>query len=79
MLYNQKGKNEKAEQILLKTLEIDPNNMEYLYALVDFYLKRKKFQKAKHMAQQMVLKHPNEPIGKELLGIIMRNLQTANP
>ncbi|MBW2407184.1 MAG: tetratricopeptide repeat protein [Deltaproteobacteria bacterium] len=71
-------KDEKAEEALLKALEIDPNSMEYLYALADFYLKRNKFQKAKHMAQQMVVKHPNEPIGQELLGIIMRNLPKAN-
>ena len=68
----------KAEQALLKALEIDPNNMEYLYALADFYLKRGKFQTAKDIAQQMVVKHPNKPIGKELLGIIERNSPKAN-
>jgi predicted Zn-dependent protease len=52
--------------------------MEYLYALADFYLKREQFQKANNMAQQMVMKHPNEPIGQELLGIIMRKLPKAN-
>jgi predicted CXXCH cytochrome family protein len=71
-------RDEKAEQALLKALEIDPNSMEYLYALADFYLKRAKFEKAKDMAQQMIVKHPNEPIGQELLGIIMRNLPKAN-
>jgi len=71
-------RDEKAEQALLKALEIDPNSMEYLYALADFYLKREQFQKAKNMAQQMVMKHPNEPIGQELLGIIMRKLPKAN-
>jgi len=63
----------KAEQALLKALEINPNSMEYLYALADFYLKRGKFQKAKDIAQKMVLKHPDKSIGKELLGIIERN------
>ena len=72
-------RDEKAEQSLLKALKIDPDSMEYLYALADFYLKRKKFQKAKDMAQQLVMKHPNEPIGQKLLGIIMRNLPKANP
>jgi tetratricopeptide (TPR) repeat protein len=72
-------RDEKAEQSLLKALEIDPNSLEYLYALADFYLKSGKFQKAKDMAQQLVLKHPNAPIGQKLLGIIMRNLPKPNP
>ena len=71
-------RDKKAEQALLKALEIEPNSMDYLYALADFYLKRGKFQKAKGMAQQMVVKHPNKPIGKELLGIIERNSPKAN-
>ncbi|MGD9335614.1 MAG: multiheme c-type cytochrome [Desulfobacterales bacterium] len=69
---------EKAEQALVKALEIDPNSMEYLYALTEFYLKRKKYQKAKDMAQKMIAKHPNEPIGKELLGIIEENFPKSN-
>jgi len=80
--FQQKNRNlqrdEKAEQSLVKVLKIDPNSMEYLYALTEFYLKRKKFQKAKDMVQQMIAKHPNEPIGKELLGIIEKNLQKEN-
>jgi len=68
----------KAEQALLKALEIDPNSMEYLYALADFYLKRGKLQKARDIAQQMVVKHPDKPIGKELLGIIERNSPKAS-
>jgi tetratricopeptide (TPR) repeat protein len=72
-------KDEKAEQVLLRALEIDPNSMEYLYALTDFYLKRNKLQKAKDMAQQMVVKHSDEPVGQELLGIILQKLTKANP
>jgi tetratricopeptide (TPR) repeat protein len=78
LLFQYLKRDEKAEQALLKALEIDPNSMEYLYALADFYLKREQFQKANNMAQQMVMKHPNEPIGQELLGIIMRKLPKAN-
>ena len=59
-----------AEDALLTALKIEPDSMDYLYALGDFYLKRGKFQKAKGIALQMVAKHPDKPIGKELLGII---------
>ena len=71
-------RDEKAEQALLRALEIDPNSAEYLYALADFYLKRGKLQKARSIAVQMVAKHPDNPIGKELLGIIERNSPKAN-
>jgi predicted CXXCH cytochrome family protein len=66
-------KDAEAEGTLLKALKIEPDNMDYLYALGDFYLKRGKLQKAKNIALQMLAKHPNEPIGQELLGIIERN------
>jgi tetratricopeptide (TPR) repeat protein len=67
-----------AEGALLTALKIEPDSMDYLYALADFYLKRGKFQKAKDMAQQMIAKHPNEPIGKKLLEIIENYLQKEN-
>jgi predicted CXXCH cytochrome family protein len=62
-----------AEGELLKALKLEPDNMDYLYALGDFYLKRGKSQKAKSIAMQMIAKHPDKSIGKELLGIIERN------
>jgi predicted CXXCH cytochrome family protein len=71
-------KDAEAEGALLKALKLKPGNMDYLYALGDFYLKRGKLQKAKNIALQMVAKHPDNPIGKELLGIIVRNSPKLN-
>jgi len=71
-------KDGEAEGALLKALKIEPDNMDYLYALGDFYLKRGKLQKARSIAVQMVMKHPDKPIGKELLGIIERNSPKSN-
>ncbi|MGB5991290.1 MAG: tetratricopeptide repeat protein, partial [Desulfobacterales bacterium] len=67
-----------AEGALLTALKTEPDNMDYLYALGDFYLKRGKLQKARSIAVQMVAKYPSNPIGKELLGIIERNSPKAN-
>ena len=50
-----------AEASLLKAQELEPDNLDYLYALADFYLKRKKLQKAKSIAEQMIAKHPTTP------------------
>jgi tetratricopeptide (TPR) repeat protein len=63
-----------AEAALLKALKLDPDSMDYLYALADHYLKRGKLQKAKIIAEKMVAKHPGQRIGHELLKIIERNL-----
>ena len=78
LLFQYLQRDNKAEQALLRALEIDPNSMEYLYALADFYLKRGKFQKAKDIALQMVVKHPDKSLGKELLGIIEKNSPKTN-
>jgi len=71
-------KDAEAKGALLKALKLEPDNMDYLYALGDFYLKSGKLQKAKNIALQMVAKHPDKPIGKELLGIIERNSPKLN-
>jgi Flp pilus assembly protein TadD len=63
-----------AETALLKALELDTDNMDYLYALADYYLKRGKLQKAKNIAEQMVAKHPDQRIGHEFLEFINKNL-----
>ena len=68
--------NEKAEAALLRALELDSDNMDYLYALADYYLKRGKLHKAKGIAKQMVAKHPDNRIGYDLLEHIEKNLLT---
>ncbi len=63
-----------AEASLMKAVELDPDSMDYLYALADHYLKRGELKKAKSIAEQMVVKHPVNRIGQDLLKVIERNL-----
>jgi pentatricopeptide repeat protein len=49
--------------------------MDYLYALADYYVKREQWEKAKSMANQMVAKHPDHPVGRQLLGLVNKRLQ----
>ena len=63
-----------AEEALLKAQELEPDNLDYLYALADFYLKREKLQKAKNIAEEMVARHPNQRIGHDILNLIEKNL-----
>ena len=59
-----------AEAALLRALEIQPNSLDYLYALADHYLKRGRLNRARHIAEQMIAKHPDKPIGSEILNFI---------
>jgi tetratricopeptide (TPR) repeat protein len=64
-----------AEVSLLKAKELEPDNLDYLYALADFYLKRKKLQQARSIAEKMIAKHPNQRIGHDILSLIEKNLE----
>jgi len=64
-----------AEVALLKALELEQENMDYMYALADYYLKREKFTRAKQIAEEMVEKYPTRPIGYDLLNVIKSNLR----
>jgi Tfp pilus assembly protein PilF len=62
-----------AEASLLEAKELEPDNSDYLYALADFYLKRKKLQQARSIAQEMVMRHPTQRIGHDILNLIEKN------
>jgi tetratricopeptide (TPR) repeat protein len=59
-----------AEMALVKALEVEPGNMDFLYALADFYLKRNRLEDAKRIAEQMIAEDPNSKIGHDLLNFI---------
>jgi tetratricopeptide (TPR) repeat protein len=63
-----------AKAALIKALELESDNLDYLYALADFYLKKGRFQQAKNVAEQIVAKHPTQRIGHEMLNLIEKNL-----
>jgi tetratricopeptide (TPR) repeat protein len=64
-----------AEAALRAALPLAPDNMDYLYALADYYVKRGQLKKAESMAKQMIEKHPNQRMGHELLQAIQRGLE----
>jgi Tfp pilus assembly protein PilF len=61
-----------AEAALEKAWSLEPSNMDYLYALADFYIKRDRLADAKKMAERMVAAHPDQRMGRELLEAIER-------
>jgi predicted CXXCH cytochrome family protein len=61
-----------AEAALKKALALEPDSLDFLYALADFYLKRGNWQKAEVMARRMIRKHPDQRLGPDLLEFIKK-------
>jgi tetratricopeptide (TPR) repeat protein len=61
-----------AEAALLRALDLDSGNLDFLNALAQFYMKRGKYQEAKPIAEQMIARYPSNRLGHNLLSIINR-------
>jgi len=62
----------KAEASLLKTLAIQPDNRDFLYAIIDFYIKRRKLASAEKYVLLLVEKYPDWPVAQKLAAFIKR-------
>jgi Tfp pilus assembly protein PilF len=69
------GEDDQAEAALSKALTLAPDNMDYLHALADHYLKRQKLIQARRLAEQMIINDPDRRIGHELLEIIRKSME----
>ncbi|MGW8321510.1 MAG: tetratricopeptide repeat protein, partial [Thermodesulfobacteriota bacterium] len=69
------GRQSEAEKELLTALRIEPNNMDFLYAAADHYLKRGRLGEAKRMAERIIEEHPSNRLGHDLLGFINSRMQ----
>jgi predicted CXXCH cytochrome family protein len=80
LLLQQLKRDAAAEAALLTALEIEPDSLDYLYALADHYLKRGKLEKARNIAEKMIEEHPHKPIGRDVLKYInQRQVQQKEP
>ena len=78
LLLQQLKRDTEAEAALLTALEIEPDNLDYLYALADHYLKRQKLVHARRIAEQMIAKHPDKSIGYEILNFVGKHPAAGN-
>jgi tetratricopeptide (TPR) repeat protein len=67
-----------AEAALLRAFEIEPQNPDYLQAIVAYYLKQKKYREAQQIAEQILARDPSSPLGRELLDLINRTNAAGN-
>jgi len=52
--------------------------MDYLKGMAEFYLKRRRYEEAKKMAEQMIAKHPSNLTGHRTLDIIKREQRKSD-
>ena len=66
LLLAQLGDEQAAEVALRKALDLEPQDIDYLYAMADFYLKRERFDEALNVTERMIEAHPQQRIGYDL-------------
>ena len=74
LLYDYLRKDQQAEAALGRAVELEPNNMDYLQALAQFYLKRENFAAAGRIADRMVARDPGDRKGLELKEYVQRKI-----
>ena len=70
LLLNYLGRSTEAGQSLLKAVEIEPDNIDFIYALADFYIKTGNLSQAKIVVEQIIEKYPNLQLGYDLLDVV---------
>jgi tetratricopeptide (TPR) repeat protein len=59
-----------AEQSLIIANDLEPDNLSFQVALIDFYLKRKQFNKARPLAIDYKNNNPDDPSVNQLIDFI---------
>ena len=72
LLENSQGNKAVAEEYLLKALEKEPDNYDFLYAICTFYLENRQNKKAELYARQLIAKYPDNPVGNQLLQLSLK-------
>jgi tetratricopeptide (TPR) repeat protein len=66
LLLAQLSRDEEAEVALQRALQLEPLSFEYLYALIDFYFRRDRFDEALELAERMIEAHPTQRFGYDV-------------
>jgi tetratricopeptide (TPR) repeat protein len=76
LLLDYLGRDVQAASALRRAVELEPDNMEYLHAIAQYYLKRKMYQEAERIAEHIISRHPAKRLGPQLLDLINKRRQT---
>jgi tetratricopeptide (TPR) repeat protein len=70
LLLAQFGSDAIAELALSKALALEPQSIDFLYALIDFYFRRGRQAEALVLTERMIATHPENPLGHEIKAAI---------
>ena len=79
LLYQQQGDAIRAEQKLVQALALEPDNLDFQYGLADHYIKRGLFEQAIPVVETMIRTHPEQQIGRQMMGFIQQQIQMRGP
>jgi len=78
ILYDFLRKDQPAEVALSRAVALEPNNMDYLQALAQHYLRRGNLTAAGRIAEQMIARHPEDRKGSEVKEFVKRKTPGTN-
>ena len=78
LLLAQLGRDADAEEALLNALSLEPDSVDYLFALTDFYARRDRLEKALELARRMIEAHPGNRIGYDLRDAIQERIRSQD-
>ncbi len=59
------GNDESAEAALKQAAALEPANLDFLFTLADFYLKRGRWSEAERTAETMLAADPSHEVGRK--------------
>jgi tetratricopeptide (TPR) repeat protein len=74
LLLQQLQRTPQAEVELRSARELEPDSLDFLFALADHYVKRARWVEVRELALDMVRRHPRQRVGHDLLDLAERNL-----
>jgi tetratricopeptide (TPR) repeat protein len=77
LLLQSLGRAEEAEGALARAAGLEPENLDFLLALADHYLKRGLLLRAGAVADRMIAAHPEVSAGHEVKALVERSLEAG--
>ena len=74
LLLQQQGQLDEAHRALSRAVELEPTNLDSLFALADHALKRGRLQEALALADRLIAAHPDQRIGRDVKAEIEKAL-----
>jgi tetratricopeptide (TPR) repeat protein len=78
LLLAQMGRDQDAEEALSSALRLEPDSVDYLYALINFYARRDRLEEALELARRMIEAHPGNRLGYDLRDAILDRTRSVD-